>query len=166
MSHIKAIAQAGPRPRAPSGHTWESLMAMALNEAKKGAIAGEIPVGALIVQQNGEILARAHNLSISNNDPTAHAEMLVLRKAGKKIGNYRLHNTILIVTLEPCLMCTGALIHARIEGLVFGATDQKSGTIASAFDGLEQNFHNHKLWYMGGILAHECAQSLKNFFKR
>jgi len=166
MSQIKAIMQAGPRPNAPKGHSWESLMAMALDKAERGAFVGEVPVGALVVHKNGKILASTHNLSISNNDPTAHAEILALREAGKIIGNYRLHNTVLIVTLEPCLMCTGALIHARIEGLVFGATDKKSGTIVSAFDGLEQNFHNHSLWYMGGILAEECAQSLKNFFKR
>ncbi len=159
------MALAGPIPSAPKGYTWEQLMDMALEEAHKASsLHDEVPVGAVLVSAQGEILARAHNACIHKHDPTAHAEILALRQAGKKIENYRLKGTVLVVTLEPCLMCAGALVHARIDGLVYGAQDLKAGAISSCCDSLEQPFLNHKVWHMGGVKSEKCAELLKTFF--
>ena len=151
-------------PPAPKGHTWHDLMGMALEEAHKASDLNEIPVGAILVHLNGKILSKTHNMPLGLHDPTAHAEILALRQGGKKLKNYRLNDTVLIVTLEPCLMCTGAIVHSRINGLVYGASDKKSGSISSCCEGLELSFLNHRIWHMGGIRSTECAKLLTNFF--
>ena len=133
-------------------------------EAEIAKDKGEVPVGSIIVQNN-EIIAKAHNCPISKNDPTAHAEIEVLRKAGKKLLNYRLPKTTLYVTLEPCAMCLGAMIHARIERVVFGASDPKSGVCGSTIDLSTESIFNHQISVSGGVLEHECKNILQSFFK-
>lgn len=139
-------------------------MLLALEEARAARAAGEVPVGALLVGADGEILARAHNRCIGENDPCAHAEIAALRAAGAAAANYRLGGSFLVVTLEPCMMCAGALVHARLAGVVYGARDAKAGAVESRMDGLDQYFHNHRPWHLGGILEEECAALLKDFF--
>ena len=140
-------------------------MRLALEEARAGARSGEVPVGAVIVY-DGELIARAHNAPIGANDPTAHAEMLVLREAGQVVGAPRLPRATLYVTLEPCLMCLGAMIHARVERLVFGAADPKlgaTGHIESLPLGPEGL--NHRLQIVRGVLAEEAGALLTEFFQ-
>ncbi len=164
---IQAMPLAGPIPSAPPGHTWSGLMSLALEEARKALTlypTPEVPVGAILVSAEGEILARSHNQVIHLQDPTAHAEILALRQGAKKIDNYRLNKATLVVTLEPCLMCTGALVHARLGGLVYGAKDSKAGAISSCCEGLNLSFLNHKVWHLGGVYSEECAQILTDFF--
>ena len=136
----------------------------ALSLAKKAEKEGEVPVGAVIVCDN-KIMAEGWNQPIQLHDPSAHAEMMVLRKAAQHIGNYRLKNTTLYVTLEPCAMCVGAMIHARIERLVFGAYDPKAGAVKSVFQLLDDSRHNHAIQWEGGVCANECAAILKSFFQ-
>ena len=138
-------------------------MRTAIEEAKKGALLGEVPVGAVIVL-NDEEICRAHNNPIGIIDPTAHAEIIALRKAAEIKKNYRLNGCSLYVTVEPCVMCLGACIHARIERLVFGAFDTKRGAVESIFT-FPINKFNHKIEIIGGILADECGKILKDFFK-
>ncbi len=137
-------------------------MEIALREAEKAEKEGEVPVGAVLVK-NGELIASAHNQTIHLSDPTAHAEILVLREGGRKLGNYRLEGTELYVTKEPCLMCLGAMIHARIKKLVFGAEDPKGGAF-SAFS-VDLSRANHRMEIVGGVMSKESSQLLKNFFK-
>ena len=133
---------------------------MAIKEAEKAYKKGEVPVGAVAVM-NGKIVAKAHNSPISLKDPTAHAEVLVMRKAGKKIGNYRLENLTIYTTLEPCIMCYGAMVNSRIKKLVFGADDPKGGF--RIFLANEKRL-NHKIKIESGILSEECSEILKRFF--
>lgn len=126
----------------------------------------EIPVGALVVAPDGRILSRAHNQPRCLHDPTAHAEVLAMRKAGEVLGNYRLGGCVLVVTLEPCLMCVGAMVHARISGVVFGAADMRTGMVQSCLQGLDLPFHNHRVWHYGGVQATACAELLHGFFMR
>ena len=142
----------------------EKWMQIAIEEAKLAMKENEIPVGSVLVQ-NEKILAQAHNQPIRNNDPTAHAEIQVLRKAGKQQENYRLVGSTLYVTLEPCAMCFGAMIHARIERIVFGALDPKTGVCGSCIDLNKESFFNHKISVTGGVLYNECSDLLKLFFK-
>ncbi len=142
----------------------EKWMQFAIKEAIKAKDRGEVPLGSVIVQ-NGQIIANAHNCPISKNDPTAHAEIEALRIAGEKLQNYRIPKTTLYVTLEPCAMCFGAMIHARIERVVFGALDPKSGISRSSANLLSDSFFNHKIIVSGGILEMECKDILKSFFK-
>ncbi len=158
----KSMLCSGPIPSAPKSHTWHGLMGMALDVANEAI--NEIPVGAVLVSEQGKILACGHNKCIALHDPTAHAEILTLRLGGQKLGNYRLNGCVLVVTLEPCMMCAGALVHSRISGLVYGAADPKAGFISSCADGLELGFLNHRVWHMGGVRSGECAQLLNNFF--
>ena len=139
-------------------------MHLALEQAARGAACGEVPVGALLVTQDGDILACAHNENLSQNDPTAHAEILTLRRAAAKIANYRLAGGILVVTLAPCLMCAGALVHARVEGVVYGAADPLAGAVSSCLESFALPFHNHRLWHMGGVEGEECSKLLRDFF--
>lgn len=152
-------------PPPPAGHTWEGLMRLALGLARQGAAAGEVPVGALVAHNDGRLLGQAHNACIARNDPTAHAEVLALRRAGEALGNYRLHDCVLVVTLEPCLMCAGALAHARVQGVAYGAPDPRAGAVTSCCEGLELGFLNHRVWHMGGVLHEECAALLREFFR-
>ncbi len=156
-----AAPQWGPVPKAPRGHGWGSLMAEALGLAREGAECGEVPVGAIIADSSGEILARAHNETISGCDPSAHAEILALRRAARRLGNYRMSGCFLVVTLEPCMMCAGAIREARIEGVVYGAADMKAGAVESVLESLEGT----GIWHMGGIRAGECASMLRSFFE-
>ena len=141
------------------------FMSLALNEANEGLSKGEVPVGAVLVTQQGDIVARAHNQPIALNDPTAHAEILVMRKAGKALGNYRLTDTILVVTIEPCLMCMGAALNARISRLVFGAFDPKSGAAGSLYNLATDNRLNHRIEVISGIMEKECSRLLQDFFR-
>lgn len=151
-------------PNAPTNISWRAMMDVAFQEACKAAKMGESPIGAALFSTSGELIAKAHNQPISLNDPTGHAEILCLRKAAKKVGNYRLSNTIMAVTLEPCLMCTGAIIHARVSGVVMGALDPKAGAIISNLEGHALPFTNHKMWFIDGVLENECSSLLKRFF--
>lgn len=135
----------------------------ALTLAQQAAEQDEVPVGAVVVYQN-EIIGSGFNQSIKLNDPTAHAEIMALRQAANAVGNYRLIDASLYVTLEPCAMCAGSLIHARISRLVFGAYDQKAGAIESKMRLLDLS-HNHQVLWQGGLLADQCASLLQQFFR-
>lgn len=136
----------------------------ALDMAYRGAANDEVPVGAVLVKDS-ELIASAHNNTISLSDPTAHAEILVLRQAAQVLNNYRLPNTTLYVTLEPCMMCVGAMLHARIDRLVFGAVDEKTGAAGGCFDWLQDKKHLHKINVKSGVLQQECSRLLQDFFK-
>ena len=141
----------------------EALMAIALDEARRGLVAGEVPVGAIVVL-DGEIVGRAHNAPITLTDPTAHAEVLALREAAKKRGNYRLTGATLYTTMEPCPMCCGAALHARIGRVVYGAADPKAGAVESLYRLLDDARLNHRVATRGGVLASEAAELLASFF--
>ena len=138
-------------------------MKLALDEAKLAYSKKEVPVGAVLVKDD-KLISRSHNQSISKNDPSGHAEMNVLRDAAKTMNNYRLNGTSLYVTLEPCLMCFGACIHARIDRLIFSTEDQKSGVVINNLNLQEESFFNHKISITSGILAAESSELLKKFF--
>jgi tRNA(adenine34) deaminase len=142
----------------------DHFMAVALEEARKGGAEGEVPVGAILVA-GGQMIARGHNRSIGLLDPTAHAEILVLREGAVELGNYRLSGCVLYVTLEPCAMCAGALIQARIERLVFGAEDPKAGAVRSVYALLEDDRQNHRVEVRGGVLREDCRLVLRQFFQ-
>ena len=144
--------------------THEPFMTMALEQAQLAADAGEVPVGAVVVSLEGEVLAAQHNRQIHANDPTAHAEILALREAAAKIGNYRLVDCTLYVTLEPCTMCCGALVHARVSELYFGAYEPKAGAVTSTASLLDGPSLNHDVHWCGGFLAESSASLLKAFF--
>ena len=144
--------------------TDEQWMKIAIDEAHLAMDENEIPVGAVLVKEN-KLIAQAHNRPIRKSDPTAHAEIEVLRKAGEILHNYRLQKTTLYVTLEPCTMCFGAMIHARIERVVFGASDPKSGVCGSTIDLSSESIFNHQILVSGGVLEHECKDILQSFFK-
>lgn len=141
-------------------------MRLAMAEAAKAEALGEVPVGAVLVAPDGAISGTGCNRTITDRDPTAHAEILALREAARTLGNHRVEDAVLVVTLEPCLMCVGAMVHARIRGVVFGAADPKTGAVVSRMRGLELDFHNHALWHTGGVLAEECSEQLSAFFRR
>ena len=141
----------------------EKWMSFALEQAGKAEKEGEVPVGAILVKDD-LVIARAHNKPISSNDPTAHAEIQLLRAAGEELKNYRLPGTTLFVTLEPCAMCLGAIMHARIKRVVFGAHDPKTGVCGSSENFMEASCFNHKIDIASGVLENESKQLLKNFF--
>ncbi|WP_394751684.1 tRNA adenosine(34) deaminase TadA [Crenothrix sp.] len=142
----------------------EAWMRYAIRLAQRAEQQGEVPVGAVLVKDD-QCIAEGWNASISLHDPSAHAEIVALRMAGKALGNYRLINTTLYVTLEPCVMCMGALSQARVNRLVFGASDPKRGAVCSALALADASFLNHQITWQGGILADECATLLKDFFR-
>ena len=142
------------------------FMVLALDEARRAGERGEVPVGAVLIDEDQNILAVAGNNSIGNSDPAGHAEMVAMRAAGKKIGNYRLLNTTMYVTIEPCVMCAGAMIHARIDRLVYGASDPKTGGVVSRYQVGGDGKLNHQLNVKGGVLTEECAELLTAFFKK
>ena len=142
----------------------EHWMRHALLLARRAQEAGEVPVGAVVVQ-GGRIVGEGWNRPIGDHDPSAHAEMLAMRAAAQRIGNYRLLDTTLYVTLEPCVMCAGAIIHARIGRLVYGATDPKAGGVHSVYDVISNPRLNHRLPWQGGVLEAECGQILRDFFR-
>ena len=140
-------------------------MKVALHEAVKAIEKQEIPIGAVLVAENEELLSAAHNQTIVGKDPTAHAEILALRQAADKVDNYRLLNTTLYVTVEPCPMCMGAAIHARVERIVFGARDPKWGAAGSLYNFAEDQRFNHQPKVLEGICENECKQLMQNFFQ-
>ena len=144
----------------PSDETW---LRYALTLARRAADAGEVPVGAVVVK-DGAVLGEGWNRPISGHDASAHAEIVALRDAGARAGNYRLPGTTLYVTLEPCMMCAGALVHARVARVVFGAFDPKSGAVGSVWNALEAPGLNHRVQWQGGVLAADCATLLQGFF--
>ncbi len=143
----------------------EFWMRRAIVLASQAEALGEVPVGAVIVC-DGEIIGEGFNQPITANDPTAHAEIVALRNAAKKIDNYRLVNASLYVTLEPCTMCVGALIHARIQRLIFATTEPKSGAVVSRSQLLSADYFNHKINVTSGVLAQECQHQLSGFFQK
>lgn len=142
----------------------EHWMRRALELAEQAALIGEVPVGAILVLGD-DMLGEGHNRPILNKDPTAHAELIALRAGAEKCDNYRLLNTTLYVTLEPCMMCVGAMVHARIQRVVYGAADLKAGAVVSRAQGFAQPFLNHSVDHAGGLLANQCAAILSQFFK-
>ncbi|MFM1806200.1 MAG: tRNA adenosine(34) deaminase TadA [Pseudomonadota bacterium] len=140
------------------------FMRLALEQAQLAKASGEVPVGAVLVS-NDQVIAAGHNQPITQNDPSGHAEILALRAAGQNLGNYRLPDTTLYVTLEPCMMCSGAIMHARVSRLVYGARDPKTGCVHSVLNLFDNQQLNHHTIVEGGILENQCAQVLKDFFK-
>jgi tRNA(adenine34) deaminase len=142
----------------------ERWMRHALMLAQRAQSEGEVPVGAVLVKDN-EIIGEGWNRPITTHDPSAHAEIMALRAAALTLGNYRLTDATLYVTLEPCIMCAGAITHARVSRLVFGATDPKAGAVDSVYDVIANPKLNHRLEWNGGILKTECSELLRNFFR-
>ena len=140
------------------------FMQQAIEQAQLAALAGEVPVGAVLVRE-GQVISKAFNQPISNHDPSAHAEMLALRQAALLEQNYRLPGTTLYVTLEPCTMCAGAILHARVDRVVYGAPDPKTGAAGSVADIFSSKQINHQTRVEGGIMSDECGQLLRTFFK-
>jgi tRNA(adenine34) deaminase len=141
------------------------FMRIALELAAQGAALGEVPVGAVLVQ-NGEVVGRGFNCPISTHDPSAHAEMVAIRDAAKAIGNYRLPGSTLYVTLEPCSMCAGLIVHSRVARVVFGALEPKAGVVQSQGQFFTQPFLNHRVLMEGGVLPLECGAVLSEFFRQ
>ncbi|MBM4310509.1 MAG: tRNA adenosine(34) deaminase TadA [Deltaproteobacteria bacterium] len=142
----------------------EHYMRLALDEARAALRFGEVPVGAVLVREE-QVLARGHNGPISQSDPTAHAEIVVVRAAARLLENYRLTGTVLYVTIEPCAMCVGALVHARVTRLVYGAADARVGAAGSVFDLTRDRRLNHRLEVTGGVLEAECRSIIQEFFQ-
>ena len=145
--------------------THEKFMELALDEAKKAGQIGEVPIGAILVSENGAVLSAAHNQTIKQVDPTAHAEILALREAAIKTNNYRLLNTSLFVTVEPCMMCMGALVHARVKRIIYGATDPKWGAAGSLYNFSEDFRLNHRVEIITGVREEECRELIQAFFR-
>ena len=140
-------------------------MELALEQAQLAALAGEVPVGALVIR-NGEIIGQGHNRNLLDNDPTAHAEIVALRQAAARVGNHRLIGCTMVATIEPCSMCAGALIHARIARLVYGAADPKAGAAGSTVQVINHPSLNHRMEVTAGVLADKCSEILQQFFRR
>jgi tRNA(adenine34) deaminase len=143
----------------------QHFMHLALKEAIKAQRAGEVPVGAIMVDGHNQILSRGRNRTIGSNDPSAHAELVAIRRASRKIGNYRLLSTTLYVTIEPCIMCMGAIIHARIGRLVFGAHDPKWGAVGSLYDFAKDQRMNHCPMVISGVCEDACKAIIQGFFR-
>jgi tRNA(adenine34) deaminase len=141
-----------------------AFMQAAIEQAQRGLDAGEVPIGAVLVI-GGEILARAYNQPISSLDPTAHAEVIALREAARAIGNYRLTDATMYVTIEPCLMCVGALVHARVREVVYGAAEPRTGALVSSLRALDTPGLNHRFAVTGGVLEEECRGLVQQFFR-
>lgn len=161
-----SVKSAGTDPSiadCPSSPVHASLMEAALEQARNACAAGEVPIGA-VVALNGEIVGRGFNQPISSGDPTAHAEIVAIRDAARATGNYRLTGAVLCVTIEPCLMCVGALVHARIGTLVFGAPEPRTGAVVSTVKGGELPGHNHRFAVESGVREEECRALMQAFF--
>jgi tRNA(adenine34) deaminase len=142
---------------------FDDLMSAALEQARRARDAGEVPIGA-VVALGGEIVGRGFNQPITSGDPTAHAEIIAIREAAARVGNYRLTGATLCVTIEPCLMCVGALVHARIATLVYGAAEPRTGAVVSTVRGGELPGHNHRFEVVGGVLNEQCRSLMQEFF--
>jgi tRNA(adenine34) deaminase len=143
----------------------EKWMRLAIDAARDAAEAGEVPIGAILIDENGEFMASSCNRTITDNDPTAHAEVLALRKAASNLGNYRLTGTTIYTTIEPCVMCAGALVNARVKRLVFGAHDERYGAVETLFRLCDDERLNHRMEIETGILADECRALMQDFFR-
>jgi tRNA(adenine34) deaminase len=139
-------------------------MREALTEGNKALLAGEVPIGSVVVSADGQIVGRGFNQPIGANDPSAHAEILALRDAARFLGNYRLNGTTLYVTVEPCPMCAGALIHSRVDRLVYGTPEPKAGAVCSAMQMLDHPALNHRIEIISGVLENQCRALIQNFF--
>ena len=148
----------------PSGND-AAWMELALEQAALSAAAGEVPVGALVIK-DGEVLGRGHNRNLLDDDPTAHAEIVALRQAAARLGNHRLTGCTIVATIEPCAMCAGALIHARIARLVYGASDPKAGAAGSVLQVINHPALNHRMEVTAGVLAEKCSAVLQDFFRQ
>jgi tRNA(adenine34) deaminase len=148
----------------PSGND-AAWMELALEQAALAAAAGEVPVGALVIK-DGEVLGRGHNRNLLDDDPTAHAEIVALRQAAARLGNHRLTGCTMVATIEPCAMCAGALIHARIARLVYGASDPKAGAAGSVLQVINHPGLNHRMEVTAGVLAERCSAVLQDFFRQ
>jgi tRNA(adenine34) deaminase len=145
--------------------TDDHFMKRALELAQQAAVQGEVPVGAVVVR-NGEIIGQGHNQPIASHDPTAHAEIIAMRDASKNLSNYRLTGCDIYVTIEPCTMCVGAMVHARIRQIFFGALEPRAGALTSQLQLMEDGHFNHSILWEGGILADQCARVLRDFFRQ
>jgi len=143
----------------------ETFMDLALEEARRAEKAGEVPVGAIIVNDTGEVVAHGFNQPISTHDPTAHAEIVAMRAASRAIGNYRLTGLTLYCTMEPCVMCAGAIVHARIQRLVYGAPDPRAGAAGSIYNVLADSRLNHQVAIVAGVREDECRKLVQSFFE-
>jgi tRNA(adenine34) deaminase len=161
---VKGVARPGSGGSSVAG-SRETWMRAALREAERGATEGEVPVGAVVVSPEGRILSRAHNRPVSTGDPTAHAEILALRRAAAKVGNYRLTGCRLVVTLEPCAMCAGAAVAARVGEIVYGAEDPKGGAVSTLYRIASDPRLSHRAAVVPGVLSGECAALLSDFFR-
>jgi len=155
-----------PTPGPDDPLVWEPFMREALQLAGLAEERGDVPVGAVVVDAGGRIIGRGENRTIFENDPTAHAEILALRQAGARVGNHRLTDAVMVVTLEPCIMCVGAVIQARLAGVVFAAPDPKAGCLVSRMNGAALPWSNHHFWSLGGVLEQECSAKLSGFFQK
>ena len=144
----------------------EKFMDVALDEARRAENAGEVPVGAVIVDADGNVIARGFNQPISTHDPTAHAEIVAMRAAARVLGNYRLTGLTLYCTMEPCVMCAGAIVHARIQRLVFGAADPRAGAAGSIYDVVRDTRLNHQVEIAAGVRERECREIVQEFFEK
>ncbi|MGW5233412.1 tRNA adenosine(34) deaminase TadA [Streptomyces nodosus] len=149
----------------PVGDPWQAAMRLALDEAGRAAEGGDVPVGAVVLSADGSVLATGHNEREATGDPSAHAEILALRRAAAALGEWRLPGCTLVVTLEPCTMCAGAVQQSRVERLVYGARDEKAGAVGSLWDLVRDRRLNHRPEVIGGVLADECARLLTDFFR-
>lgn len=138
---------------------------MALEQARLAGDAGEVPVGALVIK-DGQLIAQAHNRNVMDRDPSAHAEIVALREAASRLGNHRLSDCEMVVTIEPCAMCSGALVHARLARLIYGAPDPKAGAVTSVLQVLNHPGLNHKMEVVPGVLAQDCSEILQTFFRQ
>jgi len=146
-------------------HSQEFYMKIALTEAHKAYEMGEVPVGAVVTSSRGEVLSKSHNETIKRNDPSAHAEIIALREAAEVLKNYRLNNTRIYVTIEPCVMCAGSLIHARVEEVIFGVSDPKGGGLVTLYQLGNDARLNHQLKVTSGVLKAECGAIIQRFFQ-
>ncbi|MEU5399774.1 tRNA adenosine(34) deaminase TadA [Streptomyces sp. NPDC005963] len=144
---------------------WEASMRLALAEAERAALAGDVPVGAVVLDPGGALLAVGHNERELTGDPTAHAEVVAIRRAAGQLGGWRLTDCTLVVTLEPCTMCAGAIVQSRVHRVVYGAVDEKAGAAGSLWDVLRDRRLNHRPEVISGVLADECARQLTSFFR-
>jgi tRNA(adenine34) deaminase len=155
----------GEKPQFTGPSSDAAWMELALEQARKGAEAGEVPIGALVIK-NGQIVGQGHNRNLLDNDPTAHAEIVAMRQAAATLGNHRLPGCEIFVTIEPCAMCAGAMVHARIARLVYGAADPKAGAVSSVLQVINHPRLNHKMEITSGVLADQCAELLQDFFRK
>jgi tRNA(adenine34) deaminase len=152
-------------PADPLRDRWRAAMRLALDEAERAVQGGDVPVGAVILSAGGTVLSTGHNEREATGDPTAHAEILAIRRAAAKLGSWRLADCTLVVTLEPCTMCAGAVVQSRVDRLVYGARDEKAGAVGSLWDVVRDRRLNHRPEVIGGVLADACARLLTDFFR-